>query len=350
MNLKFYIRKLKSTDLSRFNNTAKEISKINGKPWRMVLLDIYFCTFMYGSGHVDYKEYEMYKMKHKDRKKVLTERKNNSLVKKFTDFDYAIYYINKAMLYNKFKDFIKRDWILVGEDTVVTIPNGTSVKESDIPKGCNLEAFKEFLKDKEDIIVKPLEESCGTGIEKIHISNWKAEDLFNYLIENKLYLAEEVVVQCEEMSKLSKYSVNTIRVMTILKDGEAKAVGGCVRMGTGDNVVDNFNHDGISAPIDVKTGIIMTDGYNKKREVFSEVPGIGTKIKGFSIPRWDEIIDFVKKGSLVMPQVKYLGWDICVSKDKGIVMIECNHYPGHDAAQYPKLNLGTYDAIMEAIK
>ena len=350
MNFKFYLRKIKSTDLSRFNDTAKQISQINGKPWRIVLLDIYWCALIYGSGHVDYKEYEMYTMNHKKRKGVLTEKKNNILVKKYTDFDYAIYYINKAILYKKFEKLLKRDWIVLGENTVVAKPNGTSLKEEDIPKGVNLEGFKEFIKDKEDIIVKPLDLSCGKGVEKIHIKDWDPTKLFDYLLSNHQYLAEEVVVQCDEMCKLSNASVNTVRIMTILDNGKVHAVGGCVRMGTGNNVVDNFNHDGISACLDVKTGKIMTYGYDKKRNIYHEVPGKGTKIEGFQIPCWNEIIDFVKEGSLIVPEVKYLGWDLCVSKDKGIVMIECNHYPGHDCAQYPKLNLGTYDAIMEALK
>ncbi|MCQ2554748.1 MAG: hypothetical protein MJ171_03745 [Clostridia bacterium] len=350
MNIKFYIRKLRSTDLSRFKDTAKAVSKIDGRPWRLVLLDIYWCAVVYGAGHVDYKEYEMYGMNHKQRKGVLTSKKNNILVKKYTDFDYVPYYKNKALLYNKFGDFLKRDWMILGEDTVVAVPDGKAVKDEDIPKGQGLEAFKKFISDKEDFIVKPLDLSCGKGVEKIHTADWDPEELYNTLLANRQFLVEELVVQCEEMCRLSKAAVNTVRIMTILDKGEAKAVGGCVRMGTGDNVVDNFNHDGISACLDVKTGTIMTIGYDKKRNFYETVPGIGTEIKGFQVPCWDEIIEFVKAGSLVMPQVKYLGWDLCVSKDKGIVMIECNHYPGHDCAQYPKLNLGTYDAIMEALR
>ena len=53
MNLSFYLKKLKTLDMSRFYDCAKRVSVIVHKPWRAVLLDILYCTAKYGSGWVD---------------------------------------------------------------------------------------------------------------------------------------------------------------------------------------------------------------------------------------------------------------------------------------------------------
>ena len=67
MNLTFYLKKLKTLDMSRFNDCAKRVSVKVHKPWRVVLADILYCTAKYGSGWVDYEAFEMYRMNAKER-------------------------------------------------------------------------------------------------------------------------------------------------------------------------------------------------------------------------------------------------------------------------------------------
>ena len=59
-----------------------------------------------------------------------------------------------------------------------------------------------------------------------------------------------------------------------------------------------------------------------------------TSIVGFKIPKYKEVIELAKKASLVVDEVRYVGWDIAVT-DKGPVIIEGNEYPGHDIYQLP---------------
>ena len=170
------------------------------------------------------------------------------------------------------------------------------------------------------------------------------------LVANKAYLVEEVVVQDDTMAMLSSGSVNTIRVITILNGDKVSFVAGCVRMGQGGNVVDNFNSGGISSMLDVNTGTLMTDGYDKFRSNFVKHPDTGTVIKGFKIPMWDEARAMVAEAAKEVPQIRYVGWDVAISKEKCPLLIEGNSYPGQDVTQYPKLNLGTYGVMMEALK
>ncbi|MBO5995379.1 MAG: hypothetical protein J6Q41_07700, partial [Firmicutes bacterium] len=219
MNLTFYLKKLKTLDMSRFNDCAKRVSVKVHKPWRIVLADILYCTAKYGSGWVDYEAFEMYRMNAKERGEILTIGKNNELFKKYNDSRYLQYFEDKAIFNKKFHDFMKRDWIMIGEGKVYGNIEGTALTEDDLVIGVGPEDFKKFLSDKEYIIVKPLSLSCGHGIEKIKVADWEVEELYDYLLKNDTPLCEEVVIQDETMSLLNSSSVNTIRVTTILKDG-----------------------------------------------------------------------------------------------------------------------------------
>ena len=350
MNLSFYLKKLKTLDMSRFYDSAKRVSVIVHKPWRAVLLDILYCTAKYGSGWVDYEAFKMYAMNARERGYILTIGKNNELIKKYNDKRYIQYFEDKAIFNKKFNDFVKRDWIMAGEGITYGNIEGTALTENDRVKGAGVDEFRRFLSDKEYIMVKPLDESCGHGIEKIKVSDWDPEELYAYVLANGKPLCEEVVVQDETMSLLNSSSVNTIRVTTILKDGNARIVSGGIRMGRNGNHVDNFKSGGLGVIYDRCTGTVISDGFDRERNVYETVPESGIKLKGFQIPKWDEIVAMIKEAALVVPQVGYVGWDVCISRDHGPLLIEGNSFPGQDNAQEPSLNAGTYKAVLEALE
>ena len=60
----------------------------------------------------------------------------------------------------------------------------------------------------------------------------------------------------------------------------------------------------------------------------------GVEFEGFRPPCSKEAIELVKKAALVVPQVKYIGWDVCVTEN-GPAIIEGNNYAAYDLAQLP---------------
>ena len=336
-NISFVLKRLKDANIKGFIDTAKEVSAINGKPWIAVLKDIVDCTRKYGSGRVDYITFEMYDMNDEERAKVLTIGKNNDLSKRFNNFDYVSLFDNKAEFNEKFDKFLKREWMVLD--------------------GENIDAFKSFVKDKSAVVVKPLDLSCGKGIEKVDITaDLDIDAEYKRLYDNKKLLIEEVVVQDDKMATLCSTSVNTIRLITILYNGKAHLVAGAVRMGREGNFVDNFdfggyeaNVGGLAATLDTEKGEIATDPIDKHRNVYKQIPVLGTVAKGFKIPQWDEAVKLVNEAALVVPEVGYVGWDISISKDKGPLLIEGNTFPAQDFTQIPKLGIGTYESIMKKL-
>lgn len=330
ISIKFLLKRMKDANYQGFIDASKRISKVNKKPWVVNFVDCLACTAKYGSGYVDYETFGMYAMNAKERENILTISKNNSLVKMLNEESYRHFFEDKADFNKKFSDYMKREWIYIGEN--------------------DFENFKTFISNKDKFIAKPLDECCGRGISIYNVKDYEPKALFDHLIEAKCFLLEEVVKQCDTMNKLSESSVNTIRIITILNGSEVSLVAGCVRMGRNGNVVDNFNAGGISGILDISTGKIVTTGIDKMRNEYPVHPDTQTVIKGFQIPMWDEVVELVKEAALVVPQVRYIGWDVALSKDYGPLLIEGNSYPGQDVTQFPKLNLGTYSVMMNAIK
>ena len=331
-DLKFLWRKFRETDTKRIKATAKRVAAQTGRPWPAVYADILNCILRYSTGYVDYEAFEMYDMSPEERAGFLTIGKNNQLVAELNDPAYRKIFDDKALFNERFDSFLKRDWMVLD--------------------GKNADEFAKLLKDKGELIVKPLDQSCGRGIEKIKYKDgMDTEKLYRELYEAGCVLAEEVVVQCAEMDSLCDTSVNTIRLVTIYNsDDDVAVAAGAIRMGRAGNYVDNFNHGGLAVILDASTGLSVTDGYDKERITYKTVPEIGTVLKGFKTPQWEECRQLVKDAAKVVPQVRYVAWDVAVSRDKGPLLIEGNDYPGQDVTQYPKLGLGTYAALRSMIK
>ncbi len=300
-------------DYKRFFLTINEVKEKTNKNKLFIFFDIVCCGLKYQAGYLDYLLFEMYNLNKSQRKTILTRGINNTYIKKYNDQNYTYLFREKQEFNKMFKDYIKRDWILLN--------------------GSNQDAFNNFLKNKKEIFAKPLNGTHGDNMQKIKINEWKDKNLYQYLMEQNLFLVEELVIQEKTMSSLNPSSINTIRVISIFKDNKSKIIAAYSRIGCG-KIVDNFNAGGMVAPIDIKTGKIIYPAVNKKNLVFDVHPESNTTIKGFQIPEWEHVKNLVLEAAKVVPQVGLVGWDVAIS-DHGPLLIEGNEFPGHDIYQLP---------------
>ena len=69
-------------------------------------------------------------------------------------------------------------------------------------------------------------------------------------------------------------------------------------------------------------------------------------IPGYQIPNWDGVIDYAKKLANVMPEGRYIGWDIVILANDYDV-IEGNLHPGQDFQACD--GIGRWEQIKELI-
>ena len=314
--IKYILKRLKEMDKKAMFEKIDSIHEKTGKSKIYLLYDIQKCARKYGAGYMDYDLFEMYNLSKEQRNTYITRGRNNEIVSKYNNKEYFHIFENKDEFNTLFKAYIKRDWI----------------KVKDTPK----EDVIAFMKKHSEFMAKPIDGGCGHGIEKINTSNYKSlNEIYDKLTdENNNFELEEVIKQHPEVSKIYPDAINTVRVVTILKDNVPHIICAYFRIGNG-KYVDNFNSGGMVAPVNELTGEVMDRAIDKKKNLYENHPQTGSKIKGFKFPDWDKAISMCKEASKVVPQMGYIGWDVCFTPN-GPIFVEGNEFPGHDIYQLPE--------------
>lgn len=311
--IKYLFQRIIKMNYSQMFKTIKKIHKQTGKNSIYLFLDMIYCGIKHEAGYVDYEYYKMYKLSEEKRATIMTRGRSNYYVSQLNPKEYWHLFNNKDEFNKLFDKYLGRDWMYIN--------------------GNNFDEFLSFTKKHKIIIVKPNDLSCGKGVEKIDSSNCDINELYQKLIDNKTFLVEEVAKQNKQISKIHPDSVNTIRIVTIIDDfGNPNVATAVIRIGTNHNVVDNFNSGGITAMIDVSTGKVNSPAINANGEIFKKHPTTNVKIEGYQIPMWDEIKKLVLEAAMVEPNIRLVGWDICVGENEPVI-IEGNQFPSHDLYQ-----------------
>lgn len=294
-------------------NKVNEVHKKTNKSKILIFLDMVYCGIKYQAGYMDYELFEMYNLNKEQRKTVLTRGKNNNFIKELNDKKYTYKFSSKREFNKTFGKFLNRDWLDF---------NNVSKEE-----------FNNFIKKHPTFMLKPVDGTCGHGIEKINSKEYKKDELYEYIQTKGNVILEEVIKQHKDMNKMYGGAINTCRIISVLRDNKVYIVAAYLRIGNG-SFVDNFNSGGMVVPINVKTGTIEYNALDKAHNLYEYHPITNTKIIGFKIPMWEDAIKTVKKAGKVIPEVRLVGWDIGIS-DKGPVIVEANDFPGHDIYQLP---------------
>lgn len=309
--IKYYFSRLFSMSYKQMLEVVNEVHKRSDKSKIIIFFDMIYCSIHYLAGYMDYLVFNFEDLNGKQRSTFITRGVNNAYIKKMNNPAYYEKFDNKILFNQIFKKYIKRDYLNLEE-----------ASENE---------FSKFVQKHPIFIVKPINLQCGKGIEKIDSSKQEIKTLYQQFKQSGQHLIEEVVEQSNEMNKLFPTAVNTLRIVTARKDGKTTVLFRALRIGNGNNVVDNFNHGGMYTVVNEK-GLIEKPAIDKKGNVYLSHPVTQTKIAGFQIPYFEQVLEMVKEASTVVPEVGLVGWDIALT-DKGPVMIEGNQLPGYDIYQ-----------------
>ena len=127
------------------------------------------------------------------------------------------------------------------------------------------------------------------------------------------------------MNKLYNKSVNTLRMFTFYKDGQAYFLQAILKVGNG-GVVDNFSSGGMYIYVDDE-GTVYAEAIDQMDNKYYKHPISNETIVGFKVPMFKEAVGMVKEAAKVVPEMGYIGWDVAISED-GPVLVEGNCYPG----------------------
>lgn len=294
------------------------------KYMRTLRRDMIRSLFKYGSY---YSEYFLFGYEGKDdeyRSSFVTEGIRMSFYPRMNQRKNTDMLENKYRTYKKFKDMYKREIL--------------RIKKNQEPTEENIQALADFAARHETYVVKPAYAAFGKSVRTEQLSMYDSvEDAYKSYSRNGVVI-EELIRQGAPMSTIHSSSVNTLRIPTVIirneqGEPEVRLFHPSLRMGRGDSFIDNFSSGGVSALIDPETGMIYTDGADKKGHKFEYHPDSNVKFKGFQIPEWEEAVAMVKKAAMMVPDNHYCGWDLAYSADYGWCMVEANCHAQMGAMQ-----------------
>ena len=295
--------------------TVSRLHKKTGKGRLWLFRDIIRCGLRHGCGYIDYRLCAFYDLTDEQRATYVTQGINNQIVRKLNDPAYYETVESKIKFNHFFADFLGRDWL-----------DFTAASYED---------FEDFMKDRDFIITKPLDATHGDGIHKLARADFaNLQEMYGHIKTLKAALLEEYLVQHPNLAAIYPDSVNCVRIVTILKDGIVHPVYSFINFGNGGRVVSNLDSGGMAAPVDLATGTIAYGAYDKEENYYINHPATGVPIMGAQIPHWEACMALCGKTAPMIPELKYLGWDIAILQD-GIALIEANHFPGYDYLQMP---------------
>ena len=299
-----------SGNLKRFRKNIDVLAEQTGRKKASLMLDFLDCFIKMGCGYSDYLNYEIYNKSKEEKKEYVTIRDEDKFYEIVSPTKYKTFFTIKPNFLKNFSKYIARDFYLPETQ----------------------EALDLFLNKHEYFMIKPLDGLGGQGVEKLYTKDITDRDAFYNKLKNERCFLEEYIKQNSKINDLCKASVNTIRIMTFSEGDHSEILFAGLRVGNGINSVDNFHQGGMGVLVDLKTGKLIGNAFNKDLVEYEYHPTSQIKFDGFQIPNWEYIRELVLEAALVNKNIHVVGWDVAVTEE-GATFVEGNRRPGFDLVQ-----------------
>lgn len=312
MRLGEYVGLVRRMDWGQLRHEVDEVHARSGKGRLATFADMVACSRAYEAGFNDYYLLHFEDLTPAQRATYITRGVNQRYIRALNDRAYYHYFEDKVEFLEHFSQFVRREWIdLTCEDA---------------------DELGRFLARHPSVVAKPVGLSGGFGVERIDAdATTDVPALYARLREQGKTLVEECLRQHPEMDRICPASVNTLRIVTILKDDEVHVMLRSVRFGNGVNHVDNLHSGGMYCFFD-EDGVITCDAADRQDHDFERHPATGVAFRGFRIPLAREAVEMACRAARVVPQVGYVGFDVAITPD-GPELVEGNDLPGYDIYQ-----------------
>ena len=174
-----------------------------------------------------------------------------------------------------------------------------------------------------EVILKPASSSGGKGVLFWNSSNDSKIVLLDYLNQAGDIVCQETISQHESLSRINSSSVNTIRIVTLLFQGQVYVLSRVLRMGVDGARVDNASSGGVVSGI-LPNGRIRNFAYDLAANKYLKHPN-GMNFDCIFVPSIDNCVHLsvllAKRMSLIS---RLISWDFAIDEAGGPILIEMN--------------------------
>lgn len=312
-SIKIAMRRIKEASLRRMTMHIQAIHKETGKNRAFLFCDMVWCALHYGVGYLDYHVFGFASNRGKNRKTFMTMNHNVGLTRLVNDKTLYPIMNDKLRFLETYRDFVGRTYLDL--------------------RSCEAQTLQDFCREHQVVFAKPVSDFGGNGVERLvydEATHW--EDLYARLMEGRQYLVEEGIVQHPDMARLCPTSVNTLRMVTVVLDGQARFLYALLRMGSGQCHVDNISSGGMYTLVGPDGELEFPAFCDKDGLYYDSHPMTHLSFPGFRVPCFQQARQMCLQAAMVEPGLGYIGWDVAVTPD-GPVLVEGNVLPGYDMAQ-----------------
>lgn len=321
--------------IKRIINTfrwANENKKKSGKSILWIIQDFYKLKKKYKINRIEYSNYQLHSANDDFRNTFLPYRKAEEYWEILNPRKHAVLardkFVGHALL-SKIGVSTAQLYFAYDEETdgrTDSLILNNVVQVVDIIKRLDIKSF----------VAKPAADSAhgkGVGVYDVNkiVEFGGSEIRMNDILScGKMVLFESLIKQTEQMARINRSSVNTIRMMTALyPNQEVKMIAAFIKIGRAGSCVDNAGSGGnVDCAVNLETGELYNAlQFNSWEDVFpiERHPDSDVKLNGLIIENWEEIKRTVMEWQAQIPYLKTIGWDVAVT-EKGPVIVEINNW------------------------
>jgi hypothetical protein len=302
----YLFSRARAINLPRLWRAARAVARIARRPSLIILIDMLQCSVRYECGFQDYQDWDFAVLSADERRTFMTHPKSDHIARRYNTGTDRYDLRDKSRFNRRFGAYVRRDWIDVREATD--------------------EELAAFIERNPVAMAKMPDSEGGAGVTKIALdASASVGQLRDHLSSTHQYLLEEFVEQHADMARLNSTSVNTLRIVTFVREGIVHVLARVLKIGAGGDV-DNFSAGGMYTMLDTN-GVALYAAFDRHDAIHAVHPISGTHIVGFRVPRFNEVVDLVSRAALELTDVPYVGWDVAVTS-KGPLIIEANYNTG----------------------
>ncbi len=265
----------------------------------------------------------------------LLSKKNSMLVNAGESLNYRILTYDKYVANNYLQSIgvpVVRNEALIINNHVLWTEGGEGRLDSLLSAGF------------ESIYIKPVFGSFGLGVMRLEIMEqaffYKGEPLRLEDLDKKLagdmWVVQKMVKQHSKLDKFNSSAANTLRVTTMLNQGEPEFVTSFMRISTGQSHVDNWDSGSLLLGVHHPEGVLWEKGFYKPKkyimETCAEHPNSKISFKDYAIPFYSDAVEIALRVHKFYYGRFMLALDIAIT-EQGPVIIEVNCVPSYVAIQ-----------------
>lgn len=299
--------------INKDNLNINDICTKLNKRKHQIIKDYLICKSKYKINYNDYLKMHLYQINDDKRKEILTPNKSKELINNLNPFDKRYLIISKSEFYHTFYQYIKRDWLVLDEK--------------------NNEEFRLFIKSRSHIFVPALDNHKPEIVDIERSNEW---ELHQELINSHHYIVEEIIKHHDKFNVITDQKLITIKFITLLENNLVHILGCYLDI--------EIKEDNYYIPVDLNTGKTY-DKALKNNEIVTNINNYN--IKSFKLPLWKNTLKMINKLPLVIPELKYISWDIAISAEEPI-LISASDEPNYLVLQHP-IYLEKNDGLLKQI-